>query len=157
MRWIKRSEPETLRPEAKEVKQEYWWKLVKGNLPALKGRKGIAIRGKQQGSAQKETLVVSATMRTRSSFPAPEPQTKSDRKNFFETTVSQRPESVWEEISKTVQRLRQWDMHELLVWFLARFSAISTMVWWNVEEHMEAEETEYFNIALIHRTRNSLP
>ena len=30
---------------------------------------------------------------------------------FFEKTVSQRPESVWEEISKTVQRLHQWEVH----------------------------------------------
>ena len=30
---------------------------------------------------------------------------------IFEWKASQRPESVWEEISKTVQRLHHWEMH----------------------------------------------
>ena len=50
---------------------------------------GIAIHGKQKGSAQKETLVVPATMRTRSSLPAPEPQTKSDGKILRKDSLSE--------------------------------------------------------------------
>ena len=57
-----RSEPETLRPETKESRQEYHRK-ASGNMSASKGHKENAINGKQKDNAQKETLAVSATMR----------------------------------------------------------------------------------------------
>ena len=40
---------------------------------------------------------------------------------FFEKKSSERPESVWEKMSNTVQRLHQWKVHEPIVSFLAPY------------------------------------
>ena len=75
----------------------------------------------KKDSALEETLAVSVMMRMNEekligpSSLVPEMQTKSDGKHSSKAKVSQRPESVWEEISKTVQRLYQREMHEPLV------------------------------------------
>ena len=52
-----------LRPAMKESRQEHQ-RNAKGNQSALMGSKESAINGKQKDSAQEETLVVFATMRT---------------------------------------------------------------------------------------------
>ena len=46
--------------------------------------------------------------------------------NSLKGKVSQRAVSVWEEISKTVQRLHQWKTHEFLVRFMASSRMSST-------------------------------
>ena len=81
-----------------------------------KGKVNQSINGKQKDSAQKETLVVPShdeNKRGTSKHPsslAAEPQTKEKRcGKSIERKVSQRPVSVWEEKSKTVQRLHQWE------------------------------------------------
>ena len=94
--WISASEPAIFKSEMKESRKEDRRK-AKGNFSALKGSKEDAVNGKQKESATKGDAC---------SFRHDDnkPQTKSDGK-FFDWTVSQRSESVWEEISKIVQRL----------------------------------------------------
>ena len=84
----------------------------------------------KKDSAQKETLVVSATIRTnvenqRAHLLLLQNRERKAMENFFEKKASQRPGSVWEETSKTVQRLHPWEM---LVCFLAssRMSELQT-------------------------------
>ena len=49
------------KPEMKELKQEYWWNLVNGNMSVLKGNQENAVSGKQKDSVQKDMLAGSAT------------------------------------------------------------------------------------------------
>ena len=53
-----------MRPEAKGLKQEYWNRLEKVRMSALKGNKENGISGKQKNQCTEETLAVSVTMRT---------------------------------------------------------------------------------------------
>ena len=68
---------------------------------------------KQKDSAQKVTLVVPVTMTTnvqhqRAHLLQPLNRRRKMMGNTFERKVSQRLESVWEEMSKTTQRQLQW-------------------------------------------------
>ena len=83
MHRIRRSEPNILRPEMKELRERCPRKPeAKGNLSSFVGSNKNAIDGKQNDSAQEEPLAVSATMRmncgkaTQPSFHAPKPQTQ---------------------------------------------------------------------------------
>ena len=83
----RRSQPELLRPEMKESRQEHRRK-AKGNLSALKGSKENAINAKGQCTKGDTCSFRHDENRrgksTRPSTPAPEPQTKSDGKNSLE-------------------------------------------------------------------------
>ena len=98
-----------------EMKQEYQRK-AQGNQSTLKGCKELSKEAKGQcARGDACTFCHDEKKRgksTHSSSPAPEPITWE---NFFEGKISERPESVWEEISKTVRRLHQWETHEALV------------------------------------------
>ena len=93
----------------KESRLEHQRKLeAKENLSALKGRQENAINGKPKDSAQEETLEISATTRIIVKSNATVlscSKTADAKRKFFERRSSQRPESVWDEISKTVQTL----------------------------------------------------
>ena len=90
---------------------------TKENQSTLKGSKESTINRTYKDSTQKETLVISVTMRINFENQRAHPLLSQTRRQktmgkFFEKNLS---ESVWEEISKTVQRLHQWETHEPLV------------------------------------------
>ena len=107
--WIWRSEPSD--DEARNER-------IKTGAPAKDRGKEEPVsvdRKHMNGKCRTADACSSATMRTNvGSRTADEKRWKT----FFDRKSSQRPEFVWEEILKTMQRLYQWEMHETLVWFL---------------------------------------
>ena len=83
-----------------ELKQECCERLVKGRMSALKGDKENANSGKQKDSVPWEMLCSfrhDESKRgkvTRSSSPAPRPQTQKDKQTSFERRMSRRPRAI---------------------------------------------------------------
>ena len=105
----------------KELRQEHQRKTKgKGNPSALTGSQENAGNGRRKECAQEQMCAVSAAMRTNMEVRRACPLLlKNCRRkamgNIFERKVSQRPESVWEERSKTLQTVHHWEMHETIV------------------------------------------
>ena len=107
-----------------ESRQEHQQKIKAMGEPVSVGRKESAINGMQQRTVnkrrrsvrhdEKQTWKMNAQILSGSKT-ADEKTTGK----IVESKVSQRLESVREEISKTVQRQHQWKLHEPLVWFFA--------------------------------------
>ena len=102
----------------KESRQEHQRNTeAKGNPLVCKGSQENAINGRRKECAQGQTLVVSFTMRINVGKWCDRPLLFQNRRRtamgkFFERKSSQWQDSVWEEISKTVQRPHQWRVHE---------------------------------------------
>ena len=85
--------------------------------PRWKEAKRVLSMERKRTLHKKETLAVSVTMRVNFENQRAHPLLSQNRRQnsmgkIFEKNLS---ESVWEEISKTVQRLHQWETHEPLV------------------------------------------
>ena len=92
----------------------------KGKSVSVKRKSGECYQGKAKGKCTKGDVTVSSTTRTnvevRRAYPLLLKNCRRKAKgNIFDRKVSQRPESVWEETSKTLQTVRQCEMHELSV------------------------------------------
>ena len=97
---------------------------AKRNLSTLKRSQENAISGKRKDSAQEKTHDVSVTMRTnvtntRDRLLLLQSRRRKAVEKFFDNKNSQRSEYIWEEISKTAQRLHQREMYEHLMSLLA--------------------------------------
>ena len=97
---------------------------TKRNLSTLKRSQENAINGKRKDSAQEKTHDVSVAMRTnvtntRDRLLLLQSRRRKAMEKFFDNKNSQRSEYIWEEISKTAQRLHHWEMYEHLVSSLA--------------------------------------
>ena len=105
-----------LRPEMTESRQEHQRK-AKGNLSALKGSKESAINGKHKDSAQKETHVVSATMRTNVENQRAHPLLRQNRRR--RTTGKLLRKDVFSEagvrLGREIEDRTQSELHEPLV------------------------------------------